>query len=468
MREKPLHSGVKAIGITVITQALILALSIITGFILPNKMGTEMYGYWQKYLFYLNYLNLFGLGFNDGIALYYGGCDYKNLPFERLRAAMRFLIAYLFAATVLLCFVFSFVHDEASRTIFWMLALSVPLTCLQCVVLTVFLSVNRTIVYNIILLVTKILASVLYVSLILFDITYWKYVIYADFAARFITTVVCLYLGRQFIFGKSSSIKSGINEFAVKAKAGIQITLALIAASFTPICGRMIVEWNESVPVYGVYSFAMSLLVIIMVFTTTAGTVIFPLLKRLPSEKLPDYYPNFSFACSGIIYCALFAYAPLLYIIRTFMPEYVSALNYTFILMAMCVPLAKMQLLLTPYYKAMRLEKAFLYVNGLGFAGMLMATGIAYSIFHTVLSVAVASTVMIVLWTFFSERYITANMHTAPDFKNAARELAMMLLFILAGSFQSITIFSLIYGCALIVFGLLYRNRIKDLLRKLK
>jgi hypothetical protein len=205
-----------------------------------------------------------------------------------------------------------------------------------------------------------------------------------------------------------------------------------------------------------------------MVFTTTAGAVMFPLLKRLPSEKLPDYYPNLSFACGAVIYLALFAYAPLLYIIRRLMPEYVSALNYTYILMAMCVPLAKMQLLLTPYYKAMRMEKAFLYVNVLGFAAMLSAAAIAYYSFRSVFAVAVASTVVIAGWTFLSEHYMTRSMQIPPDYKNNAVELAMALLFVFAGSFQSIAKFALIYGGVLIAFGLFFRKKITVILKKLK
>jgi O-antigen/teichoic acid export membrane protein len=90
-----LNSGIKRILLTILTQGVILLLSIITGFVLPQKMGPEAYGYWQVYLFYLVYLNIFGLGFNDGIALFYGGHDYNKLPFETIRSEMRIFVGYL-------------------------------------------------------------------------------------------------------------------------------------------------------------------------------------------------------------------------------------------------------------------------------------------------------------------------------------------------------------------------------------
>ncbi len=32
-------------------------------------MGTEQFGYWQIYYFYLNYINLITFGYNDGLVL---------------------------------------------------------------------------------------------------------------------------------------------------------------------------------------------------------------------------------------------------------------------------------------------------------------------------------------------------------------------------------------------------------------
>ena len=89
---------IKKLLITVVSQGIILGLSVITGFVLPSKMGPENFGYWQVYLFYLAYLNLFGLGFNDGIALFYGGFYYDDLPFARLRSSMR--AVYLYQAII--------------------------------------------------------------------------------------------------------------------------------------------------------------------------------------------------------------------------------------------------------------------------------------------------------------------------------------------------------------------------------
>ena len=81
-----LKASVRKIGFALITQALILVCSLVTSLIVPKYMGTEQFGYWQIYYFYLNYINLITFGYNDGLVLKYGGKSRDELPIERIRS----------------------------------------------------------------------------------------------------------------------------------------------------------------------------------------------------------------------------------------------------------------------------------------------------------------------------------------------------------------------------------------------
>lgn len=463
-----IRTGTKKVVITVFTQAVILGLSFITGFILPKIMGPEEFGYWQIYLFYLGYLNLFGLGLNDGIGLFYGGYEYERLPFQRIRAAMRVFFIYLIVVTAAFFTIISFTRDPARQEIYQVLALSVPSICLQCIVLTVFLSVGKTGVYNVINLLLKVLATATYVLLLLFKMSRSQDVMLADFGVRIFVTVICLVLGRRFLFGKAEPIGIGLQEFGEKCRYGLNITFALIAASFMPVAGRTIVEWNESAYVYGQYAFAMSILHIIVTFTSTAGTVIFPFLKRLSEEKLPEYYKKFSFICSSLIYIAWFAYIPVVWIVRYFMKEYIPVLSYLHILLAMCLPLGRSQLLLTSYFKAYRMEKAYLMFNIVGVAAMLVTTAGAYYLFSSVFAVAVSTTVVMTVWCFCAELYLYAKVGGHIAWRDKIIEIVMMIFFIIGGSLKSIGLFALVYGAAFVVLLLVDRKRYMELLRSRK
>lgn len=464
-----LKSGVRKIVITVITQVLILVISVVTGFIMPQLMGPQQFGYWQIYIFYFAYLNIFGLGFNDGIALFYGGYDYKGLPFDRLRSAMRYFYIYLAAITCVLFLSFSFISDPIYHNIFIMLALNIPLTCVQCIVLTVFLAVNRTGIYNIVSLLTKLIAVVFYLVLIFAGVTNYLPLIYADLASKIIITVICIILGREFLFGKVKSLKPGLTELGEKSKSGINITLAIIASMFIPVAGRVIIEIADRNKLeYGLYSFAMTLLTIIIAFTNTAGLVVFPLIKRLPEEKLSEYYPRFSFICDSLIYLGLILYIPLWFIIGHWMQKYITVLVYMHVLLVMCLPLGRMQLLITPYYKAFRRERAFFITNGIGVAAMLLFTGLAYLIFHSLLSVAAASTIVLTVWTIFTELYLLKNTACPFDNKKLIVQLVMMAGFVIAASFQNVLFFTVIYGAMLVFYFVFNRKETSEMLLRFK
>jgi len=463
--KETIHSGIKKIVATILIQVVILVMSFITGFILPKYMGPKMFGYWQIYLFYLAYLNLFGLGFNDGIALFYGGYRYKDLPFQQLQSSMRIFYIYLAAITAVLFLAVSFAKDAEIRGIYHTLALSVPIISLQCVVLTVFLSVNRTGVYNILNLLTKALSTVFILFLLFDGITASRPMMYADFATRFLITIICLVLGRKFLFGKGTDLKLGMQEIKQKSKSGINITLAVIAASFMPVAGRVIVELNEPISVYGMYSFAMSLLTIVIAFTSTAGTVIFPLLKRLQKDRLQEYYRKFSFISDNLIYISLFVYIPAVLIIKYYMKEYLPVLGYIHILLVMCLPLGKIQLLLTSYYKAFRLERSFLIANGAGTIAMLLCTSGAYFIFHSVVAVAACTTIVVTVWCSIAEKYLLKRMEGQKETKEQIAQLALMVMFVLGGSLQNLWIFAAVYGGSLLVYYLMNHKKLLGMVK---
>lgn len=440
-----IRSGAKKILMSIFTQAIILVISVITGFILPQKMGPDNYGYWQIYVFYLSYLNLFGLGFNDGFALFYGGYEYENLPFKKIRSAMKIIYVYLIAVTVILFTFTLFVDDEIRQYIYKCLVLSIPLSCMLCIILTVFLSVNKTEIYNVVNLLTKFLAVSFYLILLYFGIVGAEPMMTADLFSRLIVVAICIFLGRDFLFGKSAPIKEGFNEFLEKSAAGINITFAIIASTLIPVSGRIVIEFNESIETYGIYSFAMSLLVIIMAFTTTAGTVAFPMLKKFNEKSLPKYYSKLSFACDSMISIALFAYIPLVFIIQNIMTKYISSLDYLYILLAMCIPLGKMQLLITSYYKVFRMEKAFLVANIIGVISMIGLTIITYSLFESIIEIAICTTLVLTIWTFATELYLVKKVDIPISYKDFKGSLIIMISFLFAASFKNPVTFIMIY-----------------------
>lgn len=456
----------KKLLITVVSQGIILGLSVITGFVLPSKMGPENFGYWQVYLFYLAYLNLFGLGYNDGIALFYGGYYYKNLPFEKLRSSMRAVYIY----QTLICIlgiggILLFANPGIYRTIYLALIINIPLTCLQCIILTTFLAVGKTETYNYVNLILKVLTVALYLALLFGGYNDPVRMIAVDTIARFIITVVCFILGRNFLFGKAEPLKIGISELWQKSKSGFLITIALISSMLMPVLGRTVVEKYESISTYGIYSFAMSLLSIILSFTSVLGTVIFPMLKRMDQDQMTKSYSRFSVICDGFVTCALFLYLPLMFIVSNIMQKYIPALSYLHFLLVMCLPLGRAQLLITPYYKAKRYEKQLFLANVIGVGAMFIVLFGAYLVFKNVIAVALGTTIILTIWTFVAEMYLNRGDERKQVIKQTIAQLIVMISFCVAGSLKSYLLFFAIYASAVLIYLLLMKNEIKSLIK---
>lgn len=448
-------TGVKKVLSALITQAVILGLSFITGFVMPKYMGPEKFGYWQIYIFYINFLNLFGLGFNDGFALFYGGFKFEDLPFKRVRSGMRVFYLYLLGVTAALLSVAPLFGAGPKKNIYITLALNVPLACLTFFVMTVFLSVNKTAVYNGLNFLMKALATVFFVALLLSGLTRPEIMMGAETAARIIVTLICLVIGRRFLFGRDVDYRLGVKEFSEKTRNGVHIMLGIIASTFIPVAGRLVVEHTHPIAEYGLYSFATSLLTIVITFTNTAGVVIFPVLKTLPEKHLPALYPKLSYICGNLIYVAFFVYVPFVILIRRFMPEYIPIFSYMHVLLSMCLPLGKVHLLIIPYFKALRHERAFLLLNTLGVAVMLASTLAAELVFNSVFAISVAMAITMFLWFAAAEAYIVKKMGKTWDIKTLLQDILFVAVFILSAGFGSLKMFLLIYGALFVLHFIL-------------
>ena len=171
------------------------------------------------------------MGLNDGIGLFYGGYEYERLPFQRIRASMRVFFIYLIIVTVALFAAVSFARDPTRQEIYQVLALSVPSICLQCIVLTVFLSVGKTGVYNVVNLLLKVLATVAYVLLLSFHLSRSEDVMLADFGVRIFVTEFVLYSGGGFYLERQS-YQNRIREFLGEVQVWAEYNVCLNSGFF--------------------------------------------------------------------------------------------------------------------------------------------------------------------------------------------------------------------------------------------
>lgn len=457
MDEKLLiKSGIRKIGFALVTQALILGCSLVTSLIVPKYMKKEIYGQWQIYYFYLNYINFVTFGYNDGAVLKYGGMRREDLPIEKIRSGnlIMLCLSLLVAVGGIICVKILNLSDSSSY-IFSMLFASMPFVCVFNVILSFFLAVNEQEKYNIINFLNRFFATIGYCVLLAAGVNGYIPMIEVDYGIRALIAVICIIIGVYFWRGKRAVWREGWQAVRENCGSGILITMGALCASFAPLAGRVVLEHRATISEYASFSFAMSILSLIVTFTNAAGIVFFPMLKKLDKQDMPQYYGKIKNLYNKLIFGALFCYVPAVLFIKYFMVEYIEVLEYIFLIVAICIPLGKLQILITPYMKAYRMERGYFVVNLLSAVCVWLCDTLVYSLFSSVFGVAAVTLVIYELWSLVLEYYLKKKIGL--DRTECGKEAAVLLFFLIMAFSGKLAIFVAGYCCA--VFFVIYRHK---------
>lgn len=453
-----LKASVRKIGFALITQALILVCSLVTSLIVPKYMGTEQFGYWQIYYFYLNYINLITFGFNDGLVLKYGGKSRAELPIERIRSGnILMCLTSIFVALggTFVIILLDLTNDM--KYIYSMLFLSMPFICVFNIILSYFLAINRQEVYNKMNFLNRFLTTIGYSILLFSGIIGYKSMIVIDYAIRVVIGIACIMLGTYFIIGKRCEWKIGLQEVWENCGHGIFITAGALLASFMPMAGRVVLQNNATIEEYAVFSFALSVLALIVTFTNAAGVVFFPILKNLEENQLLGYYQKIERIYDSLITVGLGMYIPAVLIIKYYLFDYSDVLEYMYLIFALCIPLGKMQMIITPYMKAFRMEKQYFVANLIGTLVMLVGTSLVYRISDSIYFVALTTLIIFVAWNLILELYLRRQWEI--DKKQKYTQILLICGFIILTANGRLSIFACIYIIVvLLVFGNILRS----------
>lgn len=445
-QKRILKSSVNKIVFALITQMFILLCSLVTSLIVPKYMGTTQYGYWQIYYFYLNYINFITLGYNDGFLLKYGGKEKEELPIERIRSANRILCLFSVIIAILGIVVVSFMNfSNDIKYICVMLFLSMPFVCIFNIIVSFFLAINRQQVYNKVNFLSRFLATVGYCILLFSGIIGYKHMIVVDYGIRAIIAFSCIFIGSYFIIGKKDSWKIGFQEIFENCSSGIFVTAGALLASFMPMAGRIVLQKEATIEQYAIFSFALSVLALVVTFTNTAGVVFFPILKNLKENQLLCYYEKLEWGYNCLIVIALGVYIPAVLVIQYYLSEYVSVLEYMYVIFMLCIPLGKFQMLITPYMKAFRMEKQYFVANILGVLAVLTSTNLIYKLTNSIYMVALITLFVFVLWSLLLESYLKRKLKIGKK-RNILFELLLIFIFTLSGKSGNLKVYFGMYG----------------------
>lgn len=429
--------------------------------IVPKLIGIEDYGYWQLYLFYASYVGFMHLGWNDGIYLRYGGVEYEKLEkkvFFSQFISLMFSQVLLGGIIAIITGIFS--QDGNRSFILYMVLIAMVLNNTRLMLLFILQATSRIKEYAQITMLDRIIYLVLIVVFLFAGIRDYRIMILADLAGKFASLLLSMISCRDIVFRKIQEFSFTFQETFTNISSGVKLMFANIASMLIIGIVRFGIERTWNVATFGKISLTLSISNMMMLFINAVGIIIFPILRRTDSKKLPEIYTTMRDLLMTMLLGALIFYYPIKALLSVWLPQYAESLLYMALVFPMFLYEGKMALLINTYLKTLRKEKAMLQINMISMGISLVLTLLSTVVFHSLVFTIFNIVLILAFRAMITEEYLSRVLQISVR-KDMFLEFLLTLVFIVSGWLINSPLTMLIYLIAYVVYLLLKRQDLK-------
>lgn len=364
----------KNVVLTVSAQLVSFFVSAVLNLILPKYVSEIDYSNWQTFLLYLGYVPIFHFGFLDGLMLRYSQYDYKNLNKPLVQSQFRlFLGAEVFFG--LIGFALSFgVENEVYRQIVRFISFGIITMNVYAYASHLFQMTNRIGKYAVFVMMMRLILGGGVVAALFFGVNSFYDLCIVYFAASILTILWGVSQNKELFWGTGRLADGTVAELKSNVSSGIMLLIANLSSLFFVGGAKMVVQWHYDPLLFGKVAFSFNLVNLFLTFITAASIAIFPSLKRINTDQLPDFYARIRRSMTPLLFVSLALYFPGYYVLKLWLPNYADSLVYLGVLMPMIVYESRVTLLTNNYLKTYRKERLMLVIN-------LVSVAIAFVLF---------------------------------------------------------------------------------------
>lgn len=345
-------------------QGISMCLSIMMSLLIPKMLGIEDFGYWQLFLFYINYVGFFHFGITDGMYLKTGGVKYEDLDKKNISTQFYTLLAIQVVILISILILLNiYPMDGIRKIILVSTGVYMIIANLNWYLGYVFQATNLVKVYSASVIIDKILFLIFIIIALVFKIN--NILIYIPV---FILTTTCALVfsilkSKDIIFIKPYPIIKSLRITLESAKIGIKLTISSISSLLILGVGRFIVDKAWGIESFSKFSLALSLTNFFLLFISQVSIVLFPALRRVGAEVSKKIYNKFNLYLDALLPIIYVLYIPIKIILGKWLPQYSQSLSYLAILLPICIFDGKTQMLNNTYFKVLRKENTLLKIN---------------------------------------------------------------------------------------------------------
>jgi len=400
-----------------LSNVIVLISSVLGSLIIPKLLGIVEYGYYKTYTLYMTYTALFHFGFIDGILLKYAGVDYESLDKMKLRCFSKFYLSMqCIISIIMICALFpflsgiyKFVGIAVAIDTFFTNITSYYQFVSQCTMRFKELSV-RKILFATLKIIAVFFLMLLYRRDILSHITCVIYVT-AILLINCILTVWYIFTYREITFGEAYRISTMGAELKELFSTGIVLTLSFQIANLIFSIDRQFVSILFPTSVYGVYSFAYSIIGMATTVIGAISTVLLPNLRRRGVDEIKNDFPMGIAIVSILVFAAMCMFFPLKWFVYSFLDEYSDSVEYLRIIFPGLVLSSCITAIIFTYYKAVCGQKAYCVISCLILIISAFTNWLGYIWFKSPEAISWASVVSLAIWFCVATQYLAKTYH---------------------------------------------------------
>ena len=413
-------------------QGISMCLSVMMSLLIPKMLGIEDFGYWQLFLFYINYVGFFHFGITDGMYLKTGGVKYEDLDKKNISTQFYTLLTIQAAILIFVLILLNIYSMDGIRKIILVsTGIYMIIANLNWYLGYVFQATNLVKVYSASVIIDKILFLIFIVIALVFKIN--NILIYIPV---FIFTTTCalvfsIFKSKDIIFIKPYPIMKSLRITLESAKIGIKLTISSVSSLLILGVGRFIVDKAWGIESFSKFSLALSLTNFFLLFISQVSIVLFPALRRVDAEVSKKIYNKFNLYLDALLPIIYVLYIPIKIILEKWLPQYSQSLSYLAILLPICIFDGKTQMLNNTYFKVLRKENTLLKINLFSMSISIILSLISVFVLKDINLVIIGILIAVCMRSILGEIILSKEMKLPVNIKQLFYNIIFSALFII-------------------------------------
>ena len=453
----------KNISISIIAQVISMICGFVLQLLIPKFIDVQQYAYWQTFVLYANYVGILHFGLLDGFVLRYSQYDYAELDKPKLRGQFLLLLLLLSFVSFVSIVVGVNLFDNEYRQVLVLVAVSIVIKNVFTYASYSFQITNQIKNYALQIIIQRSSYLVGVLLLIVGDVNDFFWFCFVELLGEFISICYSFKNIPDLFIGKILSLVSIFDEIKLNLFAGAMLMVANWTGNFSIALMRIIIQQKWGLLTFGQVSFCFSVMQIFLAFIIAASIALFPSIKRMNAEELPNLYVKIRDVSSPMLLCCMLFYFPVVYILNIWLPKYHLSLIYLGALLPYILFSTKLTLLTNTYLKAYRKEKIMMLINVGSLLGAAICFYVSAFVVNSMNAVLYCMIIVMFIRSFLSE-IVVEKIIIKTNYFLKAEEFFFSILFIVITTNFSLVDGFCAYGVIVLMLFAIHRNELKKIL----